>query len=74
MQPTTTDGAGVCIASSWLVHDDIAQGRLVQLVPDWRAAPLPVYLVYPYARFYPARLRRFVEVMRSAMAAQVDRA
>ena len=64
-------GAGVCIASSWLVHDDIAQGRLVQLVPDWRAAPLPVYLVYPYARFYPARLRRFVEVMRSAMAEQV---
>jgi len=67
-------GAGVCIASSWLVHDDIAQGRLVQLVPDWRAAPLPVYLVYPYARFYPARLRRFVEAMRSTMAAQVDRA
>ena len=32
-----------------------------------RRAPLPVYLVYPHARFYPAKLRRFVEAMREAM-------
>jgi DNA-binding transcriptional LysR family regulator len=58
-------GAGAAIASAWLVGEDIAQGRLVHLAPDWRAAPLPVWLVYPQARFYPARLRRFLEVMRA---------
>lgn len=57
-------GAGAAIVSSWLVADDLAAGRLVHLVPGWRAVPLPVWLVYPHARFYPARLRRFVEVMR----------
>ena len=57
-------GVGAAIASAWLVADDIAQGRLVHLAPQWRAAPLPVYLVYPQARFHPARLRRFLDVIR----------
>lgn len=60
-------GLGVGIVSAWMVADDIAQGRLLHLAPDWRAAPLPVYLVYPYARFYPARLRLFIETIRSMM-------
>ena len=64
-------GLGACITSAWLVSEDLSQGRLVHLAPHWRAAPLPVYLVYPHARFYPARLRRFVEAMRDAMPAVV---
>jgi len=62
-------GVGAAIASAWVVAEDIAQGRLVHLAPDWRAAPLPVWLVYPQARFYPARLRRFLEVMRAGTVA-----
>jgi DNA-binding transcriptional LysR family regulator len=57
-------GLGVALASSWAVTEDIAQGRLVHLVPDWHAVSLPAYIVYPYARFYPAKLRSFVEIMR----------
>lgn len=62
-------GLGVCIGSSWLLGDDLARGRLVQLVPQWQAAPLPVYLSYPHARFYPAKLRRFIDVIRTALPA-----
>lgn len=62
-------GLGVCVASAWLLRDDLAAGRLLHCVPDWQADPLPVYLVYPHARFYPARLRRFVELMREAAPA-----
>ena len=57
-------GLGAGIVSSWLVAEDIQQGRLVHLVPEWHAPPLPVYLVYPHARFYPARLRLFLETIR----------
>lgn len=57
-------GLGVGVVSAWLVADDIAAGRLVHLVPEWRAAPLPVSLVYPYAHFYPARTRLFIEAVR----------
>lgn len=62
-------GLGACIGSGWLFTEDLKQGRLVQLVPEWRAAPLPVYLTYPPARFQPARLRRFLERMRSTVPA-----
>ncbi len=60
-------GMGVGIASSWAVKEDIEQGRLRHLCPDWHAAPLPVYLVYPYARFYPAKLRQFLALMREVL-------
>jgi DNA-binding transcriptional LysR family regulator len=60
-------GVGAGIASAWVVADDLAQGRLVHIAPQWRAPPLPVWLVYPQARFYPARLRRFLDAIRAAM-------
>ncbi len=60
-------GLGACLASAWAVAEDVAQGRLLRLVPLWHGEPLPVYLVYPYAQFYPAKLRRFVELMRGAL-------
>ena len=62
-------GLGVGIASAWVLADDLASGTLVRLAPQWRAAPLPVSLVYPYARFYPARLRRFAELIREGAPA-----
>lgn len=60
-------GLGACVASAWLLVDDLAQQRLVHLAPSWQAAPLPVYIAYPRARFYPSRLLRFVETMKAAM-------
>ena len=60
-------GLGACIASAWIVDADLRAGGLLHLVPTWQAPSLPVYLVYPHARFYPARLRLFLEGMRGAM-------
>lgn len=60
-------GFGVTLISRWMVQDDIEKERLVQLVPEWHGASLPVYLVYPYAQFYPARLRRFIQFMRETL-------
>src|SRR3989344_2226307 len=60
-------GLGACIASAWIVDADLRAGGLLHLVPTWQAPSLPVYLVYPHARFYPARLGLFLEGMRGAM-------
>jgi DNA-binding transcriptional LysR family regulator len=64
-------GLGLAVGSAWVMADDLAAGRLVQLVPQWQARPLPVSLVYPYAGFYPARLRCFIDVMRAALPAAI---
>jgi DNA-binding transcriptional LysR family regulator len=68
LRTATAMGVGASVVSAWLVADDLAHGRLVHLAPQWRAAPLPVWLVYPQARFYPARLRRFLDVIRAHAA------
>ncbi|EPJ3205658.1 LysR family transcriptional regulator [Salmonella enterica subsp. enterica serovar Derby] len=60
-------GLGVTIVSSWMVEEDITNGRLVMLLPEWRAASLPVHLVYPWARYYPTRLRKFLALMKDVM-------
>ncbi|CAN7443286.1 LysR family transcriptional regulator [Acidovorax sp. LjRoot129] len=67
LRSATLAGLGACISSAWIVDADLRTGDLLHLVPTWQAAPLPVYLVYPHARFYPARLRLFLEGMREAM-------
>lgn len=64
---TALAGLGVAAVSSWTVEEDIRNGRLVALFPDWQPAPLPVHLVYPWARYYPARLRMFLQLMREVM-------
>jgi DNA-binding transcriptional LysR family regulator len=60
-------GVGAAIGSRWALREELEAGRLVQLVPEWQAAPLPIWLIYPPARFYPARLRRFIDIMRVAV-------
>lgn len=71
LRTAALQGLGVGVVSAWLVSEDIAQGRLLHLVPQWRAPPLPVYLAYKHASFYPAKLRRFVEAVKDAMPKQV---
>lgn len=65
------EGLGVCIVSAWMVAEHVRSGRLVEVLPDWRADALPVSVLYPYARHYPARLRLFVELMKEVMPAAV---
>lgn len=58
---------GVAVVSSWTVEAELASGQLIELLPQWQAAPLPVHLVYPWARYYPTRLRKFLDLMREVM-------
>ncbi|MET0210671.1 MAG: LysR family transcriptional regulator [Burkholderiaceae bacterium] len=60
-------GLGLALVSQWAVIDDLAQGRLVRLLPSWCATALPISLVYPTRRLQPARLRAFVALMREVV-------
>ncbi|PRQ10202.1 LysR family transcriptional regulator [Enhygromyxa salina] len=62
-------GLGVCVMSTWIVRDELAKGSLIRLAPDWEAPPLPLYLTYPYTKFQPPRVRRFVDATRELMTA-----
>lgn len=70
LRTAAREGLGVAVVSDWIVEEDLREGRLVRLLPKWRAPPLPVYVAYPEARLYPAKLRIFVAAMRSVFEAR----
>lgn len=61
------EGMGMCQIPEYMVADELAAGRLVELLPGLRPPALPISLVYPSARLVPARVRVAVEML-STMA------
>ncbi|MGO4125891.1 LysR family transcriptional regulator [Inquilinus sp. YAF38] len=57
-------GAGVSVLPDFLVAGNIAAGRLVRLLPDWTLPAGGIHVVYPAARFRPAKVRLFVDLMK----------
>lgn len=53
-------GYGIVEVPDFLVRTDIAEGRLVRVLPDWRSAPLDVILAY---RVGVSRINRVAAVL-----------
>ena len=61
----TLAGAGVALRSLWDVDHDIAQGRLVRLLPDYAgSSDAGIHAVYPRAPLVPASVTAFVEYLK----------
>ncbi len=54
-------GLGTAVLPDWLIREDIRDGRLVRLLPGWRASDLPIHVIYAPQRHLPVRVRAFVE-------------
>lgn len=66
------EGLGASLLPDWLVADDLAEGRLVDLYPQHEVAvvdaPTAAWLVYPSRSYVPAKVRAFIDFMRAACA------
>jgi DNA-binding transcriptional LysR family regulator len=49
-----------------VVADDLAEGRLRQILPGWRGNPVPVYALTE-TRLLPAKTQRFIEFLRDRL-------
>lgn len=61
-------GAGVAILPRWFIADDLATGRLIDLLPRWQAASYAVNVAYLPARHQPRRLAMFLEALRKGLS------
>ncbi|MDX8538732.1 LysR family transcriptional regulator [Mesorhizobium abyssinicae] len=59
-------GIGLGIFPDYSVDDDIAKGRLVRMFADWTLPTGGIHAVFPPARFRPAKVRAFVELLAAA--------
>jgi len=62
-------GLGLGRRSLWDVADELADGRLVEVLRDWSDADAPISVVYPSRRFLARRTRLFVDALAAHFAA-----
>ena len=57
------EGAGLSVLPDYAIADDLAAGRLIQVLPQWRLPSGGIHAVFPAARFRPAKVRAFVDLL-----------
>ena len=57
------EGAGLSVLPDYLVEADLVAGRLQRVLPDWKLRRGGIHVLFPVARFRPAKVGRFVELM-----------
>ncbi|MGD8569797.1 MAG: LysR family transcriptional regulator [Gammaproteobacteria bacterium] len=56
-------GGGISMAPTFLVGDDIINGRLVPVLTDYHIKPISIYVVYPHRQYLTAKARAFLEFL-----------
>lgn len=64
----TLNGQGIFLAPSFVVFDDIAEGRLVKLMPDYRPVEFNINAVYPNRSHLPTKVRLFIDLLAERFA------
>ncbi len=55
------DGVDICLSPNFICYDKIADGSLVEVLPEQRPSPPGVYAVYPAGRFPQPKLSVFID-------------
>jgi DNA-binding transcriptional LysR family regulator len=62
-------GLGAAVLADWLVHRDLADGRLVELMPDWQPMPsgtgIGAWALYPSRTHFPRRMRAVLDFLKA---------
>ncbi|SHN09740.1 LysR family transcriptional regulator [Rhizobacter sp. OV335] len=56
-------GAGLSVLPDYAVAGDLAAGRLIHVLPHWQLPSGGIHTVFPAARFRPAKVRAFVDLL-----------
>jgi len=54
-------GYGIAWRSTWEVEDDLASGRLVEVLAEFAAPPNGIYAVFPQRKHLPVRVRLWID-------------
>ncbi len=62
------EGLGVALLASWLVDDEIAEGHLTMLLPDYSLPMAPIQALLPPSRQIHPRVRAFLNFLEDTLA------
>jgi DNA-binding transcriptional LysR family regulator len=56
-------GQGIFLAPSFVVFEDLSEGRVVRMMPDYRAVEFTINAVYPNRSHLPTKVRLFIDLL-----------
>ena len=62
-------GIGMSFLPEWLIEEDLAQGRLLRLVPDYTAPAVTLFAVYTSRQYMAPKLRSFIDFVGERLGA-----
>jgi DNA-binding transcriptional LysR family regulator len=62
LRQATLRGVGISLAPGFLVRDDLDEGRLVRLLPEYRTVEITMNAVYPHRHHLSAKVRTFIDM------------
>jgi DNA-binding transcriptional LysR family regulator len=57
---------GLVLIPAELVHDELGDGRLQRVLPEWHGEPAPVYMLTE-SKLLPAKTRHFIDFLKSRL-------
>lgn len=57
------DGLGILAQPTYIIQEDLENGRLVRVLDDWDLPRLTMNIAYPSRSFLPARTRLFIDFL-----------
>ena len=61
-------GVGIDLQPTFLVGDELAAGRLVEVLPEYRSIELGIYALYPSRKFVLPKVRALVDLLSAAFS------
>jgi DNA-binding transcriptional LysR family regulator len=63
LRQAALSGAGITHLMRFVVAEELANGRLVQVLPEHELTPVPVHVLHAFGRRLPVRARLFVDFL-----------
>jgi DNA-binding transcriptional LysR family regulator len=61
------EGLGIGASARWLCGNDLDNGRVKRVLPDWELEPIPIEAASVAGRFRPARISAYVDILCEVM-------
>lgn len=65
------DGAGIGLLAAFSAINDLRDGKLVRVLPEYHTHERNVYVVYPSRQFVDAKIKRFVDMLKIHVGEQL---